>query len=143
MEEGTWEKVQILRRGMAPLLGRTRGEGVGRHRKLLVPQCAHVPTGLQKVEHSWCSPCPPPPPPPPPPPRPPPHQASLALGSHSLAFPGLGLSAHRKPFTGPLRTRPLQPQEAAHQPAPDQASLLMESHSLAHPRLGIPSAAPP
>ena len=50
--EGTWEKVQTHRRGKMPLLGRARG-GADRHRKLLVPECAHMPMGSQRAGQLW------------------------------------------------------------------------------------------
>ena len=50
MPEGILEKVGTHRRSKAPLLGRDRGGGADHHRKLLVLECACVPTGSQRAE---------------------------------------------------------------------------------------------
>ena len=47
--EGTQQKVQTCRRGKAPLLGRVKGGGADRHRKLPSPEGAHVPAGSQRA----------------------------------------------------------------------------------------------
>ena len=46
MAEGTLEKVWILRRGKAPLLGRVR-EGVDHHMKCPTPEHAHAHCSLR------------------------------------------------------------------------------------------------
>ena len=42
MAEGTQEKVRICRRRKTPLLGRVRGDGADRHRKLPALESAHT-----------------------------------------------------------------------------------------------------
>ena len=56
MAEGTQEKVQTCRREKVPLLGRMREGGVGCHRKLLAPESARIPVGLQRLNQRWCRP---------------------------------------------------------------------------------------
>ena len=56
MAEGTWEKVRTRRRGKGPLLGRARRGGADLHRKLPIPELAHVPVGSQKVRQLWLRP---------------------------------------------------------------------------------------
>ena len=134
MTEGTWEKVQAHRRGKSPLLGRMRGGGAGYHRKLLVAS-VHISAGLQRAEHPWCSkppcdqkllailpgpgvsshgkPLTSPLQTQPLWPREPTHwpatdQAPLAMGSHSLAHNGSGISDHRKLLAGLPQTEHLQ-----------------------------------
>ena len=56
MAEGTREKVWTQQERQGTTVGKGRGRGAGCHRKLLGPQCARLPTGLQRVECSFLVP---------------------------------------------------------------------------------------